>query len=290
MADGCSLYGEYFSCIDPNSTDSGGYQPYSLEVWGSSSFCVASTMGNAVLPSTLQSRCYPYVCSSNNITFTIGTFSITCLLSDAGVSKTLSGLSGYVTCPNYTAFCTVSRKTCSSFCNQNGYCTNGVCNCYDGYYGKTCTQTMCSSGQYYDPTSNTCTTNCPSGYYLNKFSVSCEACQSPCSQCVNTPTNCAACQTLNGVIQYFYNGACSATCPASTYATAALSCLACDTSSAFCLSCSASAVNCTSCQPNYYLSQPLSQSVTTSCLTSCPLGYSFRDEVNFVCRTACLSY
>lgn len=79
MADGCGIYGEYFSCIDPDSIDTGNYKPYSLEIWGSSSFCIASTMGNDVLPSKLQSRCYPYVCNTNSITFTVGTFTTTCL-------------------------------------------------------------------------------------------------------------------------------------------------------------------------------------------------------------------
>lgn len=132
--------------------------------------------------------------------------------------------------------------------------------------------------------------NCPSGYYVNAFSVSCESCQLPCSQCVNTPTTCSSCQTLNGQIQYFYNSVCYSTCPQSTFATASLNCSACDTATARCLSCSALAGNCTSCQPNYYLSQPPSQGVNTTCITSCPPGYPFRDEVNFVCLTACQSY
>ena len=30
MTDSCGIYGEYFSCIDPDSVDSGNYKPYSL--------------------------------------------------------------------------------------------------------------------------------------------------------------------------------------------------------------------------------------------------------------------
>ncbi len=67
----------------------------------------------------------------------------------------------------------MSRKTCSGFCNQNGFCMNAVCNCDEGFYGKDCSKTVCSSGQYYNPVSDNCVTNCPSGYYANKFSVSC---------------------------------------------------------------------------------------------------------------------
>jgi len=293
MADGCGIYGEYFSCIDSDSVDTGNYQPKSLEVWSSSSFCVASTMGKTALSSNLQSRCYPFVCNTNSITFTIGTYSVICLSSEAGQSKTLSGLSGYLTCPSYTSYCSVSRKTCSSFCNQNGYCMGGVCNCYTGYYGKDCSKTVCSSGQYFDPVSNNCLSSCPpsSGYYSNVFSSSCEACLSPCSQCATIPTNCLAClSSVNGVVQYLYNYGCVSSCPLSTYPTPSMSCAACDTTTAFCLSCSVAPANCTSCQPNYYLTQPVAQSVTTGCTTSCPINFLLIDVVYFICRNACLSY
>ncbi len=38
-------------------------------------------MGISVLGSVLVSRCYPYVCNTNNntIVFTIGTYTVTCL-------------------------------------------------------------------------------------------------------------------------------------------------------------------------------------------------------------------
>jgi proprotein convertase subtilisin/kexin type 5 len=232
-----------------------------------------------------MSRCYPYVCNSNSITFTIGIYSITCLNTDAGAQKTLSALHGYLTCPNYIDFCTMSRKMCPNFCNQNGYCTNGICNCYTGYYGSTCNITTCTTGQYYSPLTLACVTNCPSGYYTNIYSKSCQPCQSPCSQCVGSPTACSGCATLNGVIQYFYNNACYSTCPAGTYATGALNCVLCNSGSQ-CLSCSYSPTNCTACQPGYYLSQP----VSGSCISSCAgTGYNLQDEVNRVCVTQCPS-
>lgn len=174
MADGCSMYGQYFSCVDPTSPDTGNYKAKSLQVFGTNSFCVGSNMGLDALPSVYQSRCYPYVCNANNsITFTIGSYTVVCLSGQAGISKTLSGLTGYLTCPNYINYCTISRKMCTNFCNQNGYCTGGICNCYDGYYGTDCSKTICTPGQYYVPTNDSCSTTCPSGYYTNKFSGTC---------------------------------------------------------------------------------------------------------------------
>lgn len=125
------------------------------------------------LSSTLTSRCYPYVCSSSSIVFSIGSYSITCLSSESGVQKTLSAMTGSLVCPIFSEFCSVTRKTCVSWCSQNGYCMGGVCNCLPGYYGVDCSQTMCSSGTYYDSTSSSCVTVCPSGYYQNIYSRSC---------------------------------------------------------------------------------------------------------------------
>ena len=194
-------------------------------------------------------------------------------------------MSGYLTCPSFTSFCTMSRKTCQNYCNQNGYCMGGVCNCFTGYYGADCSRTSCTSGQYYDPASASCVSTCSSGYYANTFSRSCQPCQSPCGQCLGTPTTCVGCGAVNGVPQYFYNSNCYSTCPTSTYPDASLTCIPCNTTANYCYSCSYSPTNCTSCSPGYYLSQP----VSGSCLTSCTGTYSLKDEVNMVCVSACPS-
>ena len=81
MADGCGIYGQYFDCVDPASVDTTPYQSYTFDVYGTDSFCIESNTGSVAVPSVYQSRCYPFVCNSNSITFTIGTFSVTCLSS-----------------------------------------------------------------------------------------------------------------------------------------------------------------------------------------------------------------
>lgn len=98
MADGCGIFGEYSSCIDAN-TQPTAYDIYSLEAYGANSFCIDSTFGTVGLPTSAQSRCYPYTCNTANITFTIGTYSVTCLSTEGGVVKTLSALTGSMTCP-----------------------------------------------------------------------------------------------------------------------------------------------------------------------------------------------
>jgi leishmanolysin len=183
MADGCGIYGPYANCMDSASTDN-GYASYTFEVDNTNSFCVSSTLGTVSLPNTLTSRCYPYVCNPTNIIFTIGSYSITCLSTDpAGTQKTLSSMTGTLTCPDFASFCQHTRITCPNWCSQNGYCMAGVCNCLPGYYGSDCSQTQCTSGTYYNPTNSTCVTVCPNKYYQNKYSQSCAPCSSACQQC-----------------------------------------------------------------------------------------------------------
>lgn len=173
MSDGCGMYGEYFSCVDSTSQND-SYIGFTHEQHGESSFCFDSTMSqNVVVPAIYQSRCYPYVCGTSNITITIGGFSVECLSTEGGTVKTLSGLQGSLTCPDFTRFCTVSRKTCSEFCNQNGYCMGGVCNCLTTAFGSDCTQSSCTAGQFYSSTTSTCVSTCPSGTYANIFSHTC---------------------------------------------------------------------------------------------------------------------
>lgn len=151
MTDGCGIYGPYSPCVDPTLTDS--YSSYTREAFGTNSFCVQSSLGTVALPNTLTSRCYPYTCTTNSIVFTIGSNTITCLSSEGPAQKTLSSMTGSLTCPDFDDFCKDTRKTCENWCSQNGYCMGGVCNCLSGFYGKDCSKTFCTPGQYYDPVS-----------------------------------------------------------------------------------------------------------------------------------------
>lgn len=186
------------------------------------------------------------------------------------MTKTLSALAGSLTCPSFTEFCTVSRKTCTNWCSKNGFCADGVCNCLSTNFGSDCSISTCTAGQYYDPIAGTCGTSCPSGTYQNSYSHTCEFCQAPCNQCINTPTNCISCVSSSSQ-KYFYNNVCYSVCPNITY-TVGYQCLACD-QSVNCLTCSASATTCTSCMNGKYLNQG-------SCVTTCTAPYATTDLVH----------
>ena len=240
------------------------------------------------IPAIYQSRCYPYVCNTDSITFTIGSYSITCLSTETGVQKTLSALVGSLTCPSFESYCTKSRKTCTNWCSQKGFCMNGVCNCLEGYSGVDCSISTCTTAtQYYDPSTTSCITGaCPSSYYQNIYSHTCERCDSACSECINTPDNCLGCASVAGNPQYLYSSVCYTSCPSHTYANnVGYTCHDCDNGTAFCETCSDSATNCTSCVSPYYLSAP----THGSCVNSCSGTYSLAVVSTRICVAACPS-
>lgn len=159
----------------------------------------------------------------------------------------------------------------------------GICNCLSGYYGADCSKTFCTTGKYYDSTTSTCVSVCPSGYYQNTYNRACEKCDASCQQCYGNPTTCTGCISTASNPQYFYGGTCYSTCPTGTYANG-FNCSACS-SADNCASCSLAANNCTSCSGGLYLSQP----VFGVCQASCPTvgAYSTTDVVNKVCVSSC---
>ncbi len=60
------------------------------------------------------------------------------MTTDTLISKPLPGNQGSLICPDYIKFCSNSRKLCPNWCNQNGFCTRGVCNCKLGFSGADC--------------------------------------------------------------------------------------------------------------------------------------------------------
>jgi hypothetical protein len=175
-SDGCGIWIGTLNCVDPDA-DPDSYKLLCEEAYGTNSFCVKGTIATVSVDNTFQSRCYPYTCyDNNNITFQIGANYLYCTPAEAGVAKALSGYSGSLTCPSYETFCKISRKTCKNWCSGRGLCTRGVCNCMEGYSGEDCSQTTCTSSQYYDPAIGACVSTCPSGTFPNIFSRTCQDC------------------------------------------------------------------------------------------------------------------
>jgi hypothetical protein len=135
-------------------------------------------------------------------------------------------LNGTLKCPSFTDFCINSRKLCPNWCNQQGFCMGGVCNCLNGFSGPDCSIKICTANQFYDTLSKTCVSNsaCPLGYYANIYDSTCEKCFQNCTSCINLPNNCQSC-LLNFVL---YQQTCLNSCPAK-YFNLSNVCTSCDT-------------------------------------------------------------
>lgn len=111
---------------------------------------------------------------------------------------------------------------------------------------------------------STCATSCPiNSTVANNLTNTCDLCAAVCLRCLNSTTNCIACNPP----KVFYNGSCADSCPpGGNLAPDSGVCTGCNS---ICLTCSNSITNCTSC--NISSANPFF--VNNSCLSSCPINF-----------------
>jgi len=119
--------------------------------------------------------------------------------------------------------------------------------------------------------SNQCLLNCPTHYFANVTTNTCDPCTPGCSVCYSSGfSSCTACNNdTNNAIYYKYIGSdiCNTSCPNGQFISSSVLYL-CQACSSICVTCSISAENCTSsnCSANYYF-------LNNSCLSICPDNY-----------------
>ena len=192
-------------------------------------------------------------------------------------------------CPSITYISDTITKLCLSCNSECLTCTTG------SRSGCSSCDTSKANYKYYWAFTNTCTAVCPDGSYLpNPLTDNiCLSCHSSCKTCSGgaSSSNCLSCN-LAGSFPYYYStgGTCSATCPTKTYVSDETNkmcthchseCLSCSgIARTNCLSCDTTVVNfkyywsvtktCTSlCPQGRYLSNPASDTVCTTCHSSC---------------------
>jgi proprotein convertase subtilisin/kexin type 5 len=138
-------------------------------------------------------------------------------------------------------------------------------------------QSNCTSCKTMNLIGNQCMANCPSGYA--PISAICTVCSSPCSTCSQSVTNCTSCLSNITPTVYLSNNNCVYTCPTFTYSNNIIFvCSACVNP---CVTCT-SQVQCLSCNSTTNLYQ-------TSCLSTCPTGYTSIAQVCVACLSPCAS-
>ena len=194
-------------------------------------------------------------------------------------------------CSSYNSSCYPCDCDCSScFGPGSGTCRSckaGVLNnvynslyytcgfCYVGFY---------EQPTYSNPNNKQCFNYCPNGYFPNKTTLKCDACDPSCTRC-SGPGNLNVCITCAvGYYYYLYpskdDGSCLRNCPSDTAVFPGSS--TCSNCHSICSTCSypGSNTNCTSCKFPYYL-----QPASGACLQSCPTSY-YANKTTLKC-TAC---
>ena len=113
---------------------------------------------------------------------------------------------------------------------------------------------------------STCTSICPSTYFQNTSTDSCEACSDSCLECTGSSSACSSCPEPSLPYLLPSESTCYASCPSGYYPQASTSpkyCLQCDSVNKHCQSCSDFS-SCDSCEDGYFL-------YLSQCYLTCPL-------------------
>lgn len=158
-------------------------------------------------------------------------------------SRCLSTCSACVATNNCTQ-CAAGYTLSNGVCQNQTTCLTSLSNC-QSCNNQSCLRCVQPFLLYINRNTgvSSCLSTCPTGYYSSVFT--CEACNSSCTTCVNTPNSCSQCQS--GL--YLYGQSCVAICPIGFYANITLkTCQSCPSN---CLNCQQS--TCYACQAGFLL-------------------------------------
>ena len=175
--------------------------------------------------------------------------------------------------------------TCTASCPKGSYISNAVsklcsrCNseCLTCSGGARDNCLSCDTSnknyKYYWSGSNTCTSICPEGSFLQKESDTiCFTCDSSCKSCSggSLSTYCESCN-IAGATPFFFARSCHPACPSGSYESDSEKKL-CSRCNPECLTCSAGTrTDCLTCD-TYNTDYKFYWSVTKTCTSSCPEG------------------
>ncbi|XP_027357118.1 leishmanolysin-like isoform X1 [Abrus precatorius] len=150
LADYCTYFVAYSdgSCTDTN----GARAPDRMlgEIRGSNSRCMASSLvrtGFVRGSMTQGNGCYQHRCINNSLEVAVDGIWKVC--PGAGGPIQFPGFNGELICPAYFELCStdpvVESGQCHNWCNFNGDCVDGRCQCFLGFHGDDCSRRSCPS-------------------------------------------------------------------------------------------------------------------------------------------------
>jgi proprotein convertase subtilisin/kexin type 5 len=119
-----------------------------------------------------------------------------------------------------------------------------------------------------------CSDTCPYGEFGNRDTATCEPCDYPCEQCVDTSSTCTSCRQ-DSLDKFYFENQCLAECPPGQYTESEARDNVCLPCSENCLTCELSADSCTSCPASQILNN-----LDGTCVQSCPEDLSIYSPKN----------
>ena len=197
--DGCPYRRSTMSPCRPSEDLTSPSIPFTFEVNSENSRCFKSTLIQGPNPISFEYvACYEVLeCSSGLVVIKVADQVVEC--SNKGQNVHVEGFSGVLTCPDPAALC--KDVPCPDFCNGNGKCVKGKCQCFEGYKGFDCAM-FCPKNCEKCKDANSCS-KCEKGYFVS--GNECTKCTGLCVECESGKV-CSRC--TDGA--YLEDGSCKA--------------------------------------------------------------------------------
>jgi len=142
--DGCRYYSPDldYDCENPDASANSRFPTRETYGRGAGSRCFTGnlTTSSTTTTSSYTSLCFKFKCQgtglNTTLAVTVGTTTATCLKES---QIKVSGLYGYLNCPDPITYCnTVGKQYCPRNCMGRGTCVNNTCVCNPGLTGIDC--------------------------------------------------------------------------------------------------------------------------------------------------------
>jgi hypothetical protein len=142
-ADSAADYCPYVISVELGDCRVAALQEYAIfgygEKYGPQSRCIEGRLAPSGYIPVQYTGCFETTCETGKIVVSIGGTDIDCLAAEEGAEKTIPGMEGTFTCPDYNRLCNNAIITCIGSCFGHGSCGGHAgCVCDETWFGDDC--------------------------------------------------------------------------------------------------------------------------------------------------------